>query len=376
MGIIVTYVLVVSAAVQLLYYGVFFGRLAFFPKEKAFGAYVSVDDKDLPSISVVICARNEAENLRKNLPSIVGQQYGGDFEIIVVNDRSTDESAEILETYQQDYSYIKIVTIDLNTPITLKGKKHALQQGILSASFDYLLLTDADCSPTSDYWLQNMTAPFQQDLQIVLGYGPYYADNTALNHCVQYETLMTAVQYFSHFWWNFPYMGIGRNLAYSKNIFFQAKGFENIGHILSGDDDLFVSKIASASNTTAILAPNTFCYSEPPKNWRSWYRQKQRHLSTGWHYKWVHKLSLGLFSISHFFFYISILFYMTVGIGSVFALSLVFFKFLVQAVTVLKIIQLFCSPLRLYQFFLIDLAFSLYHPILGLTTIKKSILWK
>ncbi len=349
--------------------------MVFFRKTKAFDPR-AVQHLPSPPVSIIICAKNEEENLKKNLPFILQQKYDAPFEVLVVNDRSTDNTNQVLETYAQEYSYIRIITINNNTSTHLKGKKYALQTGILAASYNQLLLTDADCQPNSQNWLSLMTAPFKSGFQISYGYGPYQTEDTMLNRCVQYETLMTATQYFSHFWWDFPYMGIGRNLAYHRKIFFEAKGFENIGHLTSGDDDLFISKIGSQQPSSAVLHSDSFMYSKAPKNWRSWYIQKQRHLSTGWHYKWVHQFSLGLFIISHFFFYISIVLNIFVGIGSVFATSLVFVKLIVQLVIAQQLLKIFQSPLSLYQFMFWDVLFSFYHLIFGFTSFKRITLWK
>jgi len=100
-----------------------------------------------------------------------------------------------------------------------------------------------------------------------------------------------------------PYMGVGRNLCYKKQLFDKNDGFKSHEHLSSGDDDLFINQIANQYNTTIAIHPATFCYSVPPRNWRAWYQQKNRHLSTGTHYQLKHQVLLGFLSFSHFGFY-------------------------------------------------------------------------
>lgn len=285
------------AVVQLIYWGIIFQRLGWFKVS------ATTTDLSFPAVSIVICARNEAANLQKNLESILLQDYPI-FEVIVVNDDSADETAEVLTVFSEKYTHLDVVTIRNKQA---RGKKAALTTGIQNTKYSWLLLTDADCVPNSRYWIREMYGQANATKSdIVLGYGPYHKKETWLNRWVQFETIYVAIQYFSFALWKEPYMGVGRNLMYRKALFMQNQGFEKHLHLTSGDDDLFVNATANGNNTTICLHPNSFMYSASPNSWLSLYRQKTRHYSSSNHYKMKHKILLGLLSGSHLYFYLGL----------------------------------------------------------------------
>lgn len=284
-----------ATLLQLFFWSLLFSRLAFY-KEKT---PPKTEQNDQPSVSIVICARNEAENLLQNLPRILNQTYRS-FEIIVVNHNSTDKTLEILEHIQKKCHIFRIVNL---SHINKVGKKHALSEGIKAAKHEIVLLTDADCAPSSPFWLQKMQQPIRGNLEIGLGYGPYFERPGFLNKIIRFETVYAAVQYFSFALAGQPYMGVGRNLIYRKSLFFKANGFHEHEHIASGDDDLFINQVARKQNVRVVLNRQTFVYSEPKRTWKAWYRQKTRHLTTATEYKWQHQTLLGLLSVSHFWHY-------------------------------------------------------------------------
>lgn len=253
-------------------------------------------------VSVIICARNEAQNLKKHLPLILNQNYRS-FEVIVVNDNSTDETATILLNFQIKNPTLRVVNICDNP--TLPGKKQALTKGIEAAQNDLILLTDADCFPASDSWIFEMQSEIFGKKSIVLGFSPYICINKGiLNSFIRFEAIYTAVQYLSFALSKMPYMGVGRNLLYRKSIFIERGAFVKHIEIASGDDDLFVNDAASWTNTSINLSPNAFTYSLPKSSWRGYYHQKTRHLTTGIKYKLKHQLLLGGLALSHFVHYV------------------------------------------------------------------------
>lgn len=263
--------------------------------------------KALPSaesepISVIICARNEAENLAKYLPSVFAQQYG-QFEVIVVNDRSWDGTADLLEAMQKQYANLKVVHVPEGEKF-IAGKKFAVTMGIKAASYDWLVFTDADCEPASENWLKGMQKPQDNDVQIVLGYSPYFKKGSLLNALIRFETFFTAVNYLSFALKGMPYMGVGRNLAYQKQLFFKNKGFAAHMHVPSGDDDLFVNANATAGNTIIQIHAETQVWSEPKTTFLSYLRQKKRHVGAGKLYKAKHKFILSTQIILQFLFYV------------------------------------------------------------------------
>ena len=296
--IIIT-VFLIATLVQLVFWFFIFSRLANYEESEP-----SLSIEHQPAVSIIICAKNEAKNLKENLPHILSQNYRS-FEIIVVNDNSTDNTAQVLLDFNKKNAYLRIINFS-NTKKSQVGKKFALAHGIKAAQNEILLLTDADCKPSSNLWLQKMQSLISNNdnIEIGLGYGPYDKALGFLNKFIRYETVYTAIQYFSFALIGQAYMGVGRNLLYKKKLFHQAKGFDKHEHIASGDDDLFINEVARKTNVAITLNEKTFVYSEPKKTWRSFYRQKTRHLTTSTSYRTTHKLLLGALSASHFLHYL------------------------------------------------------------------------
>jgi len=254
-------------------------------------------------VSVVICARNEAENLEIFLPLILDQDYP-EFEVVVVNDCSTDHTEELLSEMKLSHQRLRYTNIPVNEKFT-HGKKLALTIGLKAASYDHVLLTDADCYPSGKLWLQGMAGKLQGEKEIVLGYGRYERRKGILNSIIRYETAFTALQYFSFALKGLPYMGVGRNLAYRKELFFQNKGFADHYHIASGDDDLFVNQNAGKKNTSVEIAAESHTISIPKKKTGAWIRQKRRHLTAGNLYSKGSRFRLGTELISRIILYTS-----------------------------------------------------------------------
>jgi len=260
---------------------------------------------DFPPLSVIICAHNEQDNIPEFLPSILTQDYPN-FEVIVVNDFSTDNTPWILHDFEAKYPNLKIV--DIKEHIRLKhGKKFAVSMGIKASKHQTLVFTDADCSPQSDQWLKEIAAAFRPETEIVLGYSPYFKEKSLLNLLIRFETSHTAMSYLAYALKGDAYMGVGRNMAYKKDLFFRNKGFAAHMHIKSGDDDLFVNQNATPTNVNIVLATESIVYSAPKTTWRSYYKQKARHSGASTIYKKRHQRMLGTQLVSAFLFYIAVI---------------------------------------------------------------------
>lgn len=247
-------------------------------------------------VSVIVCAHDEEVNLRALLPLLLAQDHR-QYEVIVVDDRSNDGTFDFLLSEADKDTRLRIVRVE-HLPGHANGKKYALTLGIKAAHYDIILLTDADCRPVDTRWIQAMASPFNEQIQFVLGYSPYEQQPGLLNLFIRYETLFTAIQYLSFAWLGNPFMGVGRNLAYRKSLFLQNKGFNEYLGITGGDDDLFVNRHASGSNTAICVDSGAIVSSIPKQTWREFVQQKIRHLSVGRFYKFRHRFVTGLFSLS------------------------------------------------------------------------------
>lgn len=253
-------------------------------------------------VSVIICSKNEAKNLKEHIPLWLEQKYPN-FELILINDASIDETLDVLEEFATTDERIKIVDVK-NNEAFWANKKYALTLGIKKAKNNYLLFTDADCKPASNLWIQHMADHFSAEKQLVLGYGAYAKRNGLLNKLIRFETVLTAVQYFSFAKAGMAYMGVGRNLAYTAKLFYDSNGFMSHMYIRSGDDDLFVNEAASNTKVALCDSPESYTISEPQKTWKSYINQKKRHITTASHYKISHKLLLSLIYLINVLFWI------------------------------------------------------------------------
>jgi len=300
-------VLLSAWLIQLLYFWVIFARFAFYNAAKR-----PVND-DLKPVSVIVCAKNEYHNLVRFLPRILTQDYP-DYEVIVVNDASDDDTFYLLRELADTYPNLKVVHLPQNLNF-FTGKKFPLSIGIKSARYQHVLLTDADCFPAGPDWIKSMQAAYTGNTSVVLGYGAYLSQPGILNRLIRYDTVNIAINYFSFALSGLPYMGVGRNLAYDKQLFFSSGGFVNHYKLASGDDDLFISKVARGNNTRIQPVSDAHTFSKAKQSFSSWLRQKRRHLTTGGYYRFIHKTLLGLYSFSQLLFFVLLVFLAIQGVN-------------------------------------------------------------
>ncbi|MDB5138938.1 MAG: pgaC [Mucilaginibacter sp.] len=334
---------------------------------------------ELPSanipVSVIISARNEAQNLKENLPAILEQNYP-DFEVVVINDCSFDASDDVLSAFKETYPHLKVVTITEHDRFKT-GKKFALTLGIKAAKNEHLLFTDADCKPASENWITWMANNFVSPAQIVLGYSPYNKAGGFLNLLIRFETIKTAVNYLSAALNGKPYMGVGRNMAYTKSLFFSAKGFAAHMHVLSGDDDLFVNQNATPDNTIIEIHPDSFVYTEAKTSFSAWFRQKRRHMGAGKLYKKKHKNELGLDAVSGVLFYILLTLCLIFNFEPLLALGLFMFRLIFQVIIYSKLFKRLNGKDLLWYLPFLDMIYYLYLNTFGLIgTFIKNTRWK
>lgn len=334
-------VFVIVIAIQFIYLLLFNAKMATNPKKES--EIYHIRENSERDITVIICAKNEAENLRTCLPKVLEQEYctiDGEvaFEVIVVNDGSTDDTLEVLKGLKERFANLKTITLPASIKRTLPGKKFALSWAVQSATTEKLLFTDADCIPSSLAWLKLMVAPLAQGKEIVAGYGGFMVAPIILNRLIRCETLHTFIQYCSYQRIGVPYMAVGRNLACTKKVFTKAERNPNWAAFPSGDDDLLVRYGATRSNMSVVYSPVASTISYPKNTWGGWLKQKQRHVSTGKLYKPGIKILLGLYAISHAFTWLLItlmcIFYpfnrIFILLVSAFILRIVLFHFVMR----------------------------------------------
>ncbi len=354
--------------VQLYYLLYYHRRLAVF----------TVNDEQVQGaipVSVIISARNEEFNLTNNLPLIFEQDYP-DFEVVVVNDCSLDDTEQVLKDMALRFPRLKIVNVTENDRFKT-GKKFALTMGIKAAKNEHLLFTDADCVPASSNWIRQMASNFTDSNEIILGYSPYQRNSGLLNAFIRYETLRTAINYLSAALAGNPYMGIGRNLAYTKTLFFKNKGFASHMHVMSGDDDLFVNENARNDNTVIEIHPDAFTLSPAKATLSAFYRQKRRHMGVGKLYKGTHRRLLSFDALSGFMFYTLFVLCLLYTPYLLLALSLLVIRLILQLILYYKVFNKLGDKNLIWYLPVFDLVYYVYLNIFGLIgTFIKTTQWK
>lgn len=321
-----------------------------------------------PPVSILVCFKNEVENLRKNLDSWTTQLDDGD-ELLLVDDFSSDGSAAFINDRIKEMQNVRLIACSKDR----KGKKQAITDGVSAAKNAWILVTDADCKPGPN-WKKSMNVKAQEGKDFVLGYGPFEEEQTYVNTFQRFECVLTALQYYSLASIGKPYMGVGRNMAYRKNVFTEDI-FEN-EKIASGDDDILVSKKANATNTASCLDPESFVYSPAKDTWSTYIRQKTRHVQSSVEYRVSTKFILALFAMS------------AIGSTVLFfvALASSFWKIAI-GVYVMKIMTIFITLSMAEQAFLerklkwniifLEITLAFYYLLLGILSIfNKKVSWK
>lgn len=337
--------------IQLWYYFRYYRRAAFHKEgEKS-------NDNFAPPLSVIICARNEATNIQKFLPSVLEQDYPS-YEVIVVNDCSQDETGNVLDQMMTEYSNLRVSTIlpDLHFS---HSKKLPVLIGIKAAKNDLLVFIDADCAPVSNRWLNSVAKGYNSGAQIILGYGGYLSEKGILNKYIRYETMFIAVQYMGMALAGKAYMGVGRNLAYRRSFFFEKGGFGPFNHIQSGDDDLFVNRNSTSANTYAMLDQGSATISVPEHTLKQWIRQKRRHYTTSQFYRFFDKFRLFLEPFSRTSYYGLMLFFLLTLISWPVVAVLGLTRMITRIIIFRKATHTFNEP----GIFVFSLFFDILHPL-------------
>lgn len=340
----------------------------------AFSRYRPPSNTSTEPVSVLVCAQNQEENLKKLIPALLDQSHP-EFEVIIVNDRSHDGTYELLDGKSRENPKVKAVHID-RKPDHVDGKKYAVTLGVKTAGFENIVLTDADCVPFSNMWLTKMAGAFNKDTEIMLGYSGYEKQKGFLNYFIRFETLWTAIQYLGLALSGFPYMGVGRNLAWAKGLFMNAKGFNGYQQVTGGDDDLFVNRHAHAGNTAVILGSEAMTVSQPKTSWRAFFKQKLRHLSVGKHYSMRSRAILSIFSISHILSWLLPIALLLLGIDPYLVIGLILIRTLVVYLTLIIACKKSGEKFELWGLLILDCIFVLYYSLAGISALfTKKVKW-
>ena len=269
-------------------------------------------ETEKPPVSVIVCARNQATSIEENLPAILEQDYP-EFQVVVVNDASSDDTEDVLIRLEQSYPNLYHTFVPPGVQ-SVSAKKMAMTIGIKAAKFDVLLFTEANCIPNSKQWISSIMRHFDEKCDIVLAYGSYQKVKGFLKYLISYDTLFTALQFMGFSETGKPYMGLGRNLAYRKDIFFKNRGFASHLNLKSGEDDLFIGEIANATNTRIDVSPESKMFTKTSEVWNHWKDQKINHIDTFSYYRAGTRLKTGTELFSRFMFYSLSIVVLTFGI--------------------------------------------------------------
>lgn len=321
---IIFYIFIGITLIQLVYYLGIFGKFAFIKPQTA-------NPKRIP-VSVIVCAKNEAEKVKKFVPLLAEQNYP-DFEIVLIDDASSDETLDIFEEFEKQYPNIRLVKV-ANNEAFWGNKKYALTLGIKAARKEYLLFTDADCYPTSRDWITQMTSQFTMSKTIILGYGGYEkVKKSLLNTIIRFDNMLTATQYFAWAKAGMPFSGEGRNLAYKKEEFFKVNGYIDHMNIRMGEDALFLNQAATKKNTTICYTPESFTYSEPKKTFKAWHSQKRRQVFTARFLRPFDKFQLRLFFMSQLAFLLLAILLLALQFNWMFVVPVIVVRYIASWIT-------------------------------------------
>lgn len=240
--------------IQLFYYFNYYRKP--YDYVKKIDQYEGLSDKFKPKVSVIIVSENEVDSLTENLSTILNQDYP-DFEVVVVNNGSTDESDVLLTSMELSHPNLYHTYLPYSNDKMLGRYKLALTLGAKAAKGDILLFTQPYCSPVSNKWISSMVSGFSEEKEVVLGYSFYQKKNRFYNRMARFDNHIFSMQYLSRAIKSHPYVGIFRNVAFRKHLFFDNKGFASNLH-LEAADEILLNEIMTTDNTAVALSQDSF----------------------------------------------------------------------------------------------------------------------
>lgn len=356
--LVIVICLAVVLAIQIIYYFCVYGKLIFNKKKKQ-SEDTGSQTEALPPVSVVIAAKNEEYHLKDKLVFFLEQDYP-EFEVIVVNDASTDECEYVLKAFSKLYPCLKVVNIVENVN-KFRGRKFPISLGIKSAKYDHIVLAGADCVPSGFEWLKNLARNFSEKKEVVLGFCTYTKQKGLFKFLLQYDNLTTAMNYMGLALSGHPYRGDGRNIAFKKDLFFKVGGFTKHYNLPLGEDDIFIRNVSTASNTTVSLTPESFLSSDAKHTYKEWKRQKIDRLSTYKYYKPSIKFLLSIPNITTLLFYAFVITLLFLSLPFEYVILAIVIKFVLQILIYFKS----CKRLGIKRVFIFAPLIELYFLLLN-----------
>ncbi|MEM7296820.1 MAG: glycosyltransferase [Bacteroidota bacterium] len=322
-----------------------------------------------PSVSIIIAARNEFQNLKDLVPKLLEQDYS-DFEIVIGLDRCADRSLDYLNSI--DNEKIKVVPIE-KVPTHWNSKKFVLNESIKRSAHEWLLFTDADCIPNSTQWIRSITKEIANNTDIVIGVSPYVSDRSWRSYYIQFEAFMTFFLYTAFAMFKKPYMAVGRNLAIKKSFFMSQNGYESFKSTLGGDDDLFIQKTKHIANINLVLGKNSLIKTYPSEDWKSYFRQKTRHYSVSENYSLTSKMLLTFYHVSHNLFYLALV----ILIWQPYFQPIILFSLFIKLVSYRFVANKIGAGFNYILLPFVDIVYAMLTPVLGIASkLVKDIKWK
>ncbi len=268
-------------------------------------------------ISVIVAAKNESANIPNLISALINQNYSKDnFEVIIVDDNSTDETFSITKETIKELENFRTIKAENKL---FKGKRGALDIGIKSAKHPYILITDADCEPGKE-WINSFADGFGDKNDFLFGIAPYRATKSISNLVARFENLRANIIVFAFAKLGIPYSASARSFGFSKEAFNNIKGYTYTTETLSGDDDLLLREATKNKlNIGIVTNSDAFVFSKTKEVFSEYVNQKSRHTSTSIHYSLKNQLLLGSWHLLNLVSLFSIIF-LTFGTEFIFPL--------------------------------------------------------
>jgi len=328
-------------------------------------------EQSIPFTTVVIAARNEQNNLPSLLDDLVNQKIDKNkFEVIVANDRSVDNTEEIINEYSNKYKFIKAIHIIKKSEMA--PKKYALENAINKSKGEIILATDADCRVASD-WATSMASLVSQTDKVVIGYSRISGQNSLIHEIQQIDFLGIMAANAGLLTNGIVCSGSGQNLGYKKKDFFNIGGFEEVKHRESGDDMYIVQKISKIKGATFNYDKNSFVTTLPKNSLSSFINQRIR---------WSSNSKLTLFTSPLFFLFLTSAFLANVNIliSLLFSLNtfiiLIVVKFLLELLVLNIGSKLFLTRLSFFSYIVWNLTQPIYILIVSIGGLADRFTWK